>query len=154
MQAAAKSQREATNNISVPTRPSINGPRHNSVQAPKVIAGPQIMGKGNNKIDIAQVQDYLNNLKMQNAAASASHSNSTGGILKISNQGSTQSGGTQISGLSGKVGQGNHQIYSRSTSRGKEHASYSQAIKLSAMLGKPSMSNFIQPISAVRQAID
>ena len=64
MQAAAKSQREASNNISVPTRPSINGPRHNSVQAPKVIAGPQIMGKGNNKIDIAQVQDYLNNLKM------------------------------------------------------------------------------------------
>lgn len=77
MQAAAKSQREAT----------ANAQKHQmqAVQPPKVIPGPQIMGKGNSKIDISHVQAYLNNLKLQNAAASASHSNSTGG-LKINQQ--------------------------------------------------------------------
>lgn len=44
------------------------------------------------------------------------------------------------------------QVYSRSTSRGKEHSHYSQANKLSAMLGKPS--NFIQPIISVRSAVN
>lgn len=34
------------------------------VQPPKVISGPQIMGKGNSKIDISHVQAYLNNLKL------------------------------------------------------------------------------------------
>jgi hypothetical protein len=38
------------------------------------------MGKGGNKIDIAHVQAYLHNLKMQNAAAAASHSQSTQGL--------------------------------------------------------------------------
>ena len=51
------------------------------VQPPKVISGPQIMGKGNSKIDISHVQAYLNNLKLQNAAAAtASHSSSAGGL--------------------------------------------------------------------------
>ena len=74
MQAAAKSQREA----------SANAQKHSMqqqmVQPPKVISGPQIMGKGNSKIDISHVQAYLNNLKLQNAAASASHSSSTPGL--------------------------------------------------------------------------
>ena len=99
------------------------------VQPPKVISGPQI-GKGSSKIDISHVQAYLNNLKLQNAAASAGHSNSTGG-LKINQQqstsGSSGSGSSSAIPLnfSSMVAQNQQQIvYARSTSRGKEHAGH------------------------------
>lgn len=116
MLAAAKSQRDASNH-------SHHGHhKQYPVQPPKVISGPQIMGKGNSKIDISHVQAYLHNLKLQNAAAAASHSHSSQG-LKINQQstsGSSQSG-TAIPSLQGVMG--NH-VYARSTSRGKEHANY------------------------------
>ena len=78
MQAAAKSQREASANAQKQHQQMQQ--QQMMVQPPKVISGPQIMGKGNSKIDISHVQAYLNNLKLQNAAASAGHSNSTGGL--------------------------------------------------------------------------
>lgn len=84
------------------------------------------MSKGNNEIDIPRVQAYLNNLKLQNAAASVCHSNSSAGLKMVhqtSMTGSTGSG-SSISNLAGIV---NNQVYARSTSRGKEHAHYSQA---------------------------
>ena len=111
------------------------------------------MGKGNSKIDISHVQAYLNNLKLQNAAATASHSSSTGGlqIKQQSTAGSSGSGSSAPLAPMNFPGMVSQQVYSRSTSRGKEHAHYSQASKLSAMLGKPS--NFIQPIS-VRSAVN
>jgi len=51
MLAAAKTSRD------------VSGNKH-PIQAPKVIAGPQIIGKGNSKIDISHVQAYLHNLKL------------------------------------------------------------------------------------------
>ena len=138
MLAAAKTTRDV----------SANGGKH-PVQPPKVIPGPQIMGKGNSKIDISHVQAYLHNLKLQNAAAAASHSHSSQG-LKIAHQSTSGSSGSgsSIPNLSGIM---NTQVYARSTSRGKEHAHYNQALKLTAMLGKHS--NFNQPIS-VRTAVN
>ena len=96
---------------------------HHPVQPPKVISGPQIIGKGNSKIDISHVQAYLHNLKLQNAAASASHSHSSGG-LKISLQGSTSASNGSGSAIPNLAGVAPQQVYARSTSRGKEHAHY------------------------------
>ena len=130
-------------------------PQKPTIQAPKVMAGPQIIGRGNNKIDIPSMHAILNNLKLQNAAASASHSHSSGG-LKINHQSTNGSSGTNAtsgsaSSLSNLQGLMSQQVYARSTSRGKEHAHYSQASKLSAMLGKPS---HMQQSFSVRNAIN
>jgi len=48
------------------TSRDVCGNKHSShpVQPPKVISGPQIIGKGSSKIDISHVQAYLHNLKL------------------------------------------------------------------------------------------
>jgi len=54
---------------------------HQPVQAPKVISGPQIMGKG---IELSQVQTFMQNLKLLNAATSASNGGTSS--LKVGRQ--------------------------------------------------------------------
>ena len=47
---------------------------NNTVYPPKVIQNPQIIGRGNNKVSISEVQALLNNLKMSNAVQAAAPS--------------------------------------------------------------------------------
>ena len=95
----------------------------------------------------------MQNLKLLNAATTASNAGHSSAGLKAtrqSTQGSTGSGSSShIPNLSGIIA---NQVYSRSTSRGaKEQAHYNPASKISAMVGKPS--SFIAPL-AVRNAIN
>jgi len=74
--AAAKTQRDVSGGHS-----HHGHHKHHPVMPPKVLTGPQIMGKGSNKIDILDVQTYLHNLKLQNAAGRvANHSQSSQGL--------------------------------------------------------------------------
>ena len=52
-----KSQREYSQGQNIP------------IYAPKVVQNPQIIGRGNNKVNIQEVQALLNNIKMSNALA-------------------------------------------------------------------------------------
>ena len=66
MMAAAKSQRDGSTG-------QVHHAHHKQhpVQPPKVIPGPQIMGKGSTPKDISHFTAYINNLKLQNAVAAA-----------------------------------------------------------------------------------
>lgn len=71
MQAAAKSQREATSHMNKVNNMS------SVVQAPKVIANPKIIGSSKmSGVDIPHLQAFMTSLKH----ASGSHSNSTNGL--------------------------------------------------------------------------